>query len=331
MCARRARRRLRGVRWRRGGAGAAAAVGAVLMLAGCSADPVRDYVDRSVEILDQGLYADTPEWAEAVDRMRPELYAKDSIPETYAGIGELGRVAGGDHTFLIDPAAVAAMARAAAPEATFPVPSVSTTAGISTVTLPSFNGQQQEAIDRYQDAGVAAVRSAAPETTCGWIVDLRTNRGGNAYPMLSSVGPLLRDGHVLGFQYRDGRTSWIDVENGTVVPPAGIDDGTAAAGFSIDQPVAVVTGPLAASAAETVVVAFAGQADTVRVGEPTAGLTTANDVFDLPDGARIALSVAFYVDRGGTAYDGPIAPDITHASSPATVLDAAADWLRARC
>lgn len=78
-------------------------------------------------------------------------------------------------------------------------------------------------------------------------------------------------------------------------------------------------------------VAFAGQADTTRIGEPTAGMTTDNDAFDLPDGAFIALSIAYYVDRNKTVYDGPIEPDTQHPSPPATVLDVAAEWLHSQC
>lgn len=292
---------------------------------------MRAYVDDAIAILDKGLYADTPKWAAAVARLRPELYEKDSIRETYFGIGELGRVAGGAHTFLVDPGSAAAMEKATAPDAIFPVPTVSTRDGISTVTLPAFSADEQESINRYQDTGVGAVRSAASATSCGWIIDLRTNSGGSAYPMLSTIAPLLHDGHVLGFRDRYEKTEWIDVANGNVHAPASYGVQSATADFSISQPVAIVTGPITASAAETVVVAFAGQAQTVRIGDPTAGMTTANDTFDLPDGAFIALSIAYYVDRDQTVYDGPIEPDIPHPSPPTTVLDAASDWLRSQC
>jgi len=306
------------------------------LLGGCRApvhqtDAVRVYVDDAVEILDRGLYANTPEWAAAVERIVPQLYEKETAAETFYGLSELAEVAGGRHTFLMSPGSAALTASQYGADAGFPVPTVATTEGVSTVVLPTFGGQQQAAIDRYQDAGIDALRSAAPETTCGWIVDVRGNGGGNAYPMLSSIAPLLRDGHVLGFRDRDGDTAWVDVENGNIRAPAEYDIQSAVADFTLDQPVAILTGPMSASAAETVVVALAGQADTQRVGEPTAGYTTANEAHELSDGAVLALTIAYYVDRDGNVYDGPISPDISHDSTSATALDAATAWVRSRC
>lgn len=255
-------------------------LGAVLLLlpllGGCAAsfhetDAVRVYVDDAVEFLNDGLYANTPEWTAAVERLTPQLYEKKTIAETFHGISELAEVAGGRHTFLMSPGSAALMSQQYDANAAFLVPTVSTTAGVSTITVPSFGGQEQGAIDRYQDAGVKALRAVAPQTTCGWIIDLRTNSGGNAYPMLSSVAPLLHDGHVLGFQDRNGDATWVDVENGNIAAPIDYGIQSATADFAVDQPVAIVTGPITASAAETIVVAFAGQADTARIGEPTAG------------------------------------------------------------
>jgi len=314
---------------------AAGAGALLLMLVGCSAqvppsDPVREYVDEAVAALQDGLYADTPEWEAALERIRPSLYEQPTIADTYSGIAELGTVAGGRHTIFLTPEDVADYTRMYDDEA-FALPTVSTDAGVSTVTLPSFGGDEQASVDRYQDAGIDAVRSAAPTTTCGWVIDLRGNAGGNAYPMLVSVAPLLDDGHALGFQDREGSTDWVDVDNGNLIVPPDYGIDTPTVDFSLSQPVAIVTGPDTSSAAETVVVAFATQADTFRIGDYTAGYTTGNESVTLRDGAVLAVSTSYYVDRTGTVYDGPIPPDSPRSAQSATVLDAAADWVESRC
>jgi len=316
-----------------------AAVGAGIaawLLVGCAAqasleDPVPEYVDEAVAVLENGLYADSAEWEAAVERIRPELYRQSTIADTYRGITELAEIAGGRHTLFFTPDEWAAYTQMSDPGTAFPIPKVSTDAGISTLTLPSFAGGTQESADLYQDAGMDALRSAATDTTCGWVIDLRENGGGNVYPMLASVAPLLDDGHILGFRDRDGDVDWVDVDNGNLIVPAGHGLDVPTVNLSLSEPVAIVTGPDTASAAEAIVVAFATQDDTLRIGDYTAGFTTGNEVFELDDGAALALSTSSYVDRTGAVYDGPIAPDAPKGSASEAVLGAAADWVRGRC
>ena len=66
----------------------------------------------------------------------------------------------------------------------------------------------------YVDAAHDVLGAAA----CGWIVDLRSNGGGNLYPMLAALAPLLGPGPLLGYRDRHGRTdSWVIDDDGTVV------------------------------------------------------------------------------------------------------------------
>ncbi|WP_250969315.1 S41 family peptidase [Streptomyces sp. RKAG290] len=92
---------------------------------------------------------------------------------------------------------------------------------------------------------------------------------------------------------------------------------------------AVLTGPVTASAAEAVTIAFRGRPRTRTFGKPTAGVPTANSSYPLSDGALVVLTVAREADRDGHLYDGPIAPDVDVPYTPGTdrVRDAAADWL----
>lgn len=176
------------------------------------------------------------------------------------------------------------------------------------------------------------MKRAAAATTCGWIVDLRTNGGGNAWPMLAVAAPLLDDGDVVGLRSREGEVAWARVENGGVVSTPGGSGTETPGGFSIEAPVALLTSTTTASAAEIVAIAFAGQARTVRVGAPTAGLTTGNEVRELSDGAWLVLTTSYDVDRTGRVHDGPLEPDVL--APPGSVpsdLERARDELRAYC
>ncbi len=73
--------------------------------------------------------------------------------------------------------------------------------------------------------------------------------------------------------------------------------------------VAVLTGPRTASSGEAVTIAFRGRPRTRSFGLPTAGLSTSNQGYALPDGAMIFVTTAVEADRTGTRYGHAIAPD----------------------
>ena len=97
--------------------------------------------------------------------------------------------------------------------------------------------------------------------------------------------------------------------------------------------VAVLTGPHTASSGEAVVIAFRGRPRARSFGLPTAGLSTANTRYPLPDGAAILLTTAVEADRTGHRYGNRIEPDERVEVEPTGDTDlavrVATKWLRA--
>jgi carboxyl-terminal processing protease len=93
-----------------------------------------------------------------------------------------------------------------------------------------------------------------------------------------------------------------------------------------DLPVAVLISGQTASSGEAIAVAFRGRDETRFFGAPTFGISTANRVYALADGAMIVLTVAVFADRAGVAYGGALPPDEVTTAGTATI-DAAAVWL----
>ncbi len=98
-------------------------------------------------------------------------------------------------------------------------------ADIGYVRVPAFSGSADEATALANDLQ-RAIMSADQTDPIGWIVDVRGNGGGNMWPMIAGVGPVLGEG-VAGYfidpvgvetawAYRDG-TAW----EGDVAQPAG--------------------------------------------------------------------------------------------------------------
>ena len=167
----------------------------------------------------------------------------------------------------------------------------------------------------------------------GWILDLRGNMGGNMWPMLAGLGPLLEGEQVGLFQAEDGRTTWFYKDG-----RAGIrsSSGWQRVAVAVSRPVAVSDHkPMAVlidhdtgSSGEAVAIACRGRADTRYFGRPTWGLSTANSGIPLADGAIIELTVSVDGDRTGQLYPDGLRPDLYLADlSGADDLKAATDWL----
>ena len=203
---------------------------------------------------------------------------------------------------------------------------------IAVLRIPGFLGSPQRGT-RYADtlqAWIAKLDAAEP---VGWIVDLTENGGGNMWPMLAGLGPLLGEGPLGAFDiphqppavwsYRDGQ-SWLDDSSQARTSGGGYRLRTTAA------PVAVLMSARTASSGEAVLIAFCGRPDTLRFGTSSRGLTTANDGFPLPDGATILLTVGTFVDRFGRVYGRSIEPDQVVDCEGKQLQTRAAAWVHTR-
>jgi hypothetical protein len=195
------------------------------------------------------------------------------------------------------------------------------------VRVPAFSGTAEEATAFANDLQ-RTITSADRADLIGWIVDVRGNGGGNMWPMIAGVGPVLGDG-VAGYfidpvgvetawEYRDG-VAW---EGGSA-------NQRVAAPYRLrrDRPrVAVLTDNGVASSGEAVVVSFRRRPDTRSFGDRTCGLSTANAPYPLSDGATLNITEAVMADRTRTPYGYSIQPDETVPA--AQVVDRAVAWLR---
>jgi C-terminal processing protease CtpA/Prc len=178
--------------------------------------------------------------------------------------------------------------------------------------------------------------------TCGWIVDLRHNIGGNMWPMIAGIGPVLGEGDVGGFLDADSAiTMWYYAYGAAGVrAPSGEQRVLTQLSrepyrlASPGAPVAVLYGPVTASSGEALAVAFRGRPLARSFGQPTAGLSTANSTYRMSDGALLVITNAIDVDRDGDVYGKQLEPDqnvLWGAVDPLTPYDTAAarakDWV----
>ncbi|WP_433853675.1 S41 family peptidase [Stenotrophomonas nitritireducens] len=168
---------------------------------------------------------------------------------------------------------------------------------------------------------------------CGWIVDLGDNTGGNMWPMLLGVGPLLPGradgpdvvGHFLDatglqpWRYREGAV-WV----GDALRLA--PDDAARRLRRPDAPVALLQSARTASSGEAIVLALRGRPHSRSFGTPTMGYSTGNVPVTLVDGSTLLLTSTLMKDRNGLGDGARIAPDVT-AAQRAEATRLAQAWL----
>ncbi|MCX7343450.1 MAG: S41 family peptidase [Proteobacteria bacterium] len=182
---------------------------------------------------------------------------------------------------------------------------------IGYILLPTFTGQELETL-KYAAHVNTLIKSLAQHNPCGWIIDLRQNTGGNMWPMLAGIGPLVGEGTLGFFVDSEGKGLNWSYKNGDFIIGEAISLSLphgALRTMPDCPPVAVLIGPDTTSSGEAVAISFKNRPHTRFFGQKTAGLSTANQDFPLKDGAVLVLTVAVFADRSQNIYENGVIPD----------------------
>ncbi len=148
----------------------------------------------------------------------------------------------------------------------------------------------------------------------GWIIDLRLNFGGNCWPMLTGLGPLIGDSTIGYFIdsdeekqsiiYKDGLSYINDEVQLKIKNPICLQDR--------EKPIAILISERTASSGELIAILFAGRTQTRFFGNKTKGLTTGNESFELLDGSILFLTTSNFMDKNQNLYLDGVIPDIRY-------------------
>jgi hypothetical protein len=156
----------------------------------------------------------------------------------------------------------------------------------------------------------------------GWIIDLRQHDGGSYQAGCIGLHSFLPNGRLVGYAYPgyDGTLEadiWIEREGDRFYRTIewGFSSNPRTLVFTLpvaehilsrpEAPVAVLTSAATASAAEVLLVALR-QNPNVRVfGEPTSGVSTVRDGYELPDGSLLLFSSGYLAAPDGHVYRDP--------------------------
>lgn len=268
------------------------------------------YVKHCVRLLDrQALYADAPAWSAKKAEILAAAKAYTTMDEAHAAIQEAAKVAGGKHSSLAEP-----VRDTSAYEERIPEVSLLENKLIH-IVLPAHSGVKvsdslyvHTVLDFLQEHLDAA----------GVMIDLRQNHGGNMYPMIAAVSPLLPDGVILSFK---SRKNTMPVTRDYVLRTQGLSP---AGTFADGIPVAILTDEWTASSGEATLLCFRGLDNVRTFGVPTAGYASGNVPYPLIDGYRLVITTSCDKARTGEVFcDDPIAPDV----ETDTPLEDAVSWI----
>ena len=144
------------------------------------------------------------------------------------------------------------------------VPSPAVPSDIGYVRIGSFSSTVAGADRAFADAVQQQIRTADAATVIGWVIDLRGNGGGNMWPMVAGVGPVLGEGVAGYFVPPTGApVAWSYMAGGSFNEGVLVTRTSTSYDLIRRGPkVAVLTDNLIASSGEAVVVSFRGRPDT---------------------------------------------------------------------
>lgn len=267
------------------------------------------YLEVALPIIgERALHARLVDWETIAEQAREQARNASDTAGTYPAIRSALRALGDGHSFLMTSSAVERW-YGDVPEPSM-APRLEINGRIACVSIGAFVSGNSDVCARYAVQLQREIASVLREVM-GWIVDLRANTGGNMWPMLCGLGPILGDGEHgaffmadasrLSWGYRSGRGYVGDVNVLAIDPVHRLTP---------RKPIAVLIGPETRSSGEAIAVAFRGLPDTRFFGAPSAGLSTCNEDIALSDGARLFLTTGVYVDRAGRQYPSGVSPDV---------------------
>jgi len=287
---------------------------------------VENYLNNTVDILEaNSIYKYSIDWESLRNEVLQMGKNARNIKKTYPAIRYALIRLGDRHSLFMTPEEYKSYKD---PDFAVPdIPSELINNNTGYIKIPGFRGSGDEPAQQFAQQIQDKIKELDQSNIRFWIVDLEDNSGGNVWPMLLGLAPLLGEG-VKGYL--------VDADNNYF--NWGISNGAV---FYNDEParelpnpyhlkneiekLAVIIGENTASAGEAVAVSFKGAENSCFIGSPTCGKSTGNTGYNLSDGARIYVTRTKFVDRNKNIYGVPIKPDIE--ASYGYTKEAAIKWI----
>lgn len=296
----------------------------VVFFVGCTSP--QTYLNKAVDVLEENsINRNSIDWVKFRNEVLEKGKEAESIEDTYPAIQYALGLLGDHHSFLMIPEQCKTFT-----DPNLPLPEISSELidnRIGYIKIPGFRGDRNERAYKFAQKIQDAIRELDKNNIKYWIVDLGDDTGGNMWPMLLGLGPILGDG-IAGY-FAGNNNSFISwgYSQGSVFS-------TKNQVMKLNTPyklknriekLAVIISNNTCSSGEATAVSFIGIKNSCFIGEPTYGNSTSNMSFKLSDGAVLYLTVSKFADRNKKTYGVPINPDIVALNG--TSKRKAIEWL----
>ena len=305
-----------------------------LFLLSCNKDdlvisPIAEaYLNEVVDVMEaNSVNKNSINWSDFRKEVFDNAGVPQNIEQTYQGI-RWGLVMLGDHhSFFIKPdGSVFFGDPLECTASTFSAPVVPSTIGYIRINWFSGTNGSDEAL-AYVQGITDQISTSDQADLLGWIVDLRGNIGGNLWPMMAAIGPILGEGVAGYYIYPDNsQVNW------------GFSDGSPFLnGNPINQlvnnyqlltpnpKVAVLLDEEVSKSGEALAISFIGRENTQSFGSSSCGVSNANVGFVLSDNATLVLTVSNMADRNMNTFGGVVDPDVVVDTE--NIIQSAIDWI----
>lgn len=182
---------------------------------------------------------------------------------------------------------------------------------IAYIAIPPFLGGENQVLD-FAKQIQEKIKILDSVKTEKWIIDLRSNRGGNMWPMYLGLAPILKEGvsgyfinskgKYIEWVFKDnsvfeGKSKNLELKNSYKIKANNIK-------------IAVLISSYTGSSGEAIALMFKKLPNTSFFGEDSYGLTTGNSIYNMSDGAKIVLTTSIFADREKEEYGKKIKPDV---------------------
>lgn len=294
-------------------------------------DIARSYLNELVTIIQQhSIKKNEIDWKDYKKQVFGKVINAESIKDTYPAVRYALTLLQDNHSMLLrpstDPIRYPVVGKRTISCESNHVWSPDLPEDVAYIRVHSFVGNDKDESLKYSSNIQNKIRAYLENKISKFVIDLRGNGGGNMWPMLQGIGPLL-DAEKCGYfiDADDEITPWIYQD--IIVKSS--EGNVPSNDMIMDQEkirIAVLQDNGTASSGEAIVIAFKGRKNTKSFGSSTCGASTSNQGFPLSDGSILALTSAIMADRNMNKYGSQIFPDVS--STPENIVVDALKYLQ---
>ncbi|MGV0966966.1 S41 family peptidase [Empedobacter falsenii] len=145
-----------------------------------------------------------------------------------------------------------------------------------------------------------------------WIIDLRSNTGGNMWPMLTALLPFYENGDIGYFENQSSFIPWTKKDgyifSGNFNQSKNFIDSPINYNLNLKY-IFVLISERTSSSGEAVAISLKGLNNVILIGSESGGFTTGNATYELSNGDVLVLTGNYMVDKNKKRYLPSIKPD----------------------